>query len=146
MLSDVSEEGIASIFRVEEKRRKSGSEEPALPSGCGLSHQSKTPSYIKTGRKGRREVGHMGNNREERVGSVGMGEQVVGSRKRVRVGIGSLSVVGMPGLPSEHSTSSLGTNPPRVHRIYMFHCCICRLLISSSSCVTWGRAFVVPTG
>jgi hypothetical protein len=29
MLTDVSEERIASIFRVEEKRRKSASEEPA---------------------------------------------------------------------------------------------------------------------
>jgi hypothetical protein len=43
--TDVSEERIASISRVE----KSASEEPAWAGGCRLSHQSKTPSYIRTG-------------------------------------------------------------------------------------------------
>jgi hypothetical protein len=45
--TDVSEECIASNFKVE----KSASEEPAGADGCRLSHQSKIPSYIRTGRK-----------------------------------------------------------------------------------------------
>jgi hypothetical protein len=45
-LTDVSEERIASIFRVE----KSESGEPASADGCRLSHQSETTSYIITGR------------------------------------------------------------------------------------------------
>jgi hypothetical protein len=40
--TDVSEERIASIFKVE----KSASEEPPWAGGCRLSHQSKTPSYF----------------------------------------------------------------------------------------------------
>jgi hypothetical protein len=43
--TDVSEERIASIFRVE----KSASEGPAWSCGCRLSQQSKTPSYMRTG-------------------------------------------------------------------------------------------------
>jgi hypothetical protein len=46
--SDVSKELIASIFRVE----KSASENPASAGGCRLSHQSETPSYIRTGSEG----------------------------------------------------------------------------------------------
>jgi hypothetical protein len=42
VLTDVSEERIASIFRVE----KSASEEPVWPGGCRLSHQSEITSYI----------------------------------------------------------------------------------------------------
>jgi hypothetical protein len=47
-LTDVSEERIASIFRVE----KSASGEPASAGGCRLSHQSEISSYIRTGREG----------------------------------------------------------------------------------------------
>jgi hypothetical protein len=39
VLIDISEEGIASIFRVE----KSENEKQAWAGGCRLSHQSKTP-------------------------------------------------------------------------------------------------------
>jgi hypothetical protein len=46
--TDVSEELIAFIFRVE----KSASKEPARAGGCRLSHQLKTPSYIRAGREG----------------------------------------------------------------------------------------------
>jgi hypothetical protein len=53
-LTDVSEERIASIFRVE----KSASGEPAWAGGCRVSHQSEITSYIRTGREG---VGHMWN-------------------------------------------------------------------------------------
>jgi hypothetical protein len=75
MWTDVSEERIASIFRVE----KFASEEPAWAGCCGLGHQSKTPSYIRIGKEGEwatREI-----NREERGrvcrGQVGRpGEQV----------------------------------------------------------------------
>jgi hypothetical protein len=45
--TDVSEERIASILGVE----KSASKEPAWAGGCRLSYQSKTPSYIRTGRE-----------------------------------------------------------------------------------------------
>jgi hypothetical protein len=45
--TDVSDERIASIFGVE----KSASEEPTWAGDCRLSHQSKTPSYIRTGRE-----------------------------------------------------------------------------------------------
>jgi hypothetical protein len=44
VLTDVSEEHIASIFRVE----KSASEEPVSAGGCRLSHQSEITSYIRT--------------------------------------------------------------------------------------------------
>jgi hypothetical protein len=44
--TNVSEERIASIFRVD----KSTSEEPAWARSCRLSYQSKTTSYIRTGR------------------------------------------------------------------------------------------------
>jgi hypothetical protein len=47
-LTDVLEERIASIFKVE----KSASEEPASAGGCRLTHQSETTSYIRTGREG----------------------------------------------------------------------------------------------
>jgi hypothetical protein len=52
--TDISEERIASIFRVQ----KSASEESAWAGGCGLSHQSKTTSKKKKsdGERG----GHMG--------------------------------------------------------------------------------------
>jgi hypothetical protein len=50
--TDVSEEHVAPIFRLE----KSASEEPASAGGCRLSHQPKTPSYIRT-RGGGRESG-----------------------------------------------------------------------------------------
>jgi hypothetical protein len=43
-LTDVSEEHIASIFRVE----KSASGEPASAGGCRLSPQSEKTSYIRT--------------------------------------------------------------------------------------------------
>jgi hypothetical protein len=46
--TDVSEERISSIFRVE----KSASGEPASAGGCRLSHQSETTSYIRTGTEG----------------------------------------------------------------------------------------------
>jgi hypothetical protein len=63
--TDVSEERIASIFRVE----KSASGEPVRAGGCRLSHQSETTSYIRTGRE--REYATWEYNREERsVGSV----------------------------------------------------------------------------
>jgi hypothetical protein len=52
--TDISEEHIATIFRVE----KSASEEPAWAGGRRLSHQSKTPSYIRT--EGGRESGPHG--------------------------------------------------------------------------------------
>jgi hypothetical protein len=42
VLTDVSEERIASIFRVD----KSASEKPVWPGGCRLSHQSEITSYI----------------------------------------------------------------------------------------------------
>jgi hypothetical protein len=42
VLTDVSEERIASIFRVE----KSTSEEPVWPGGCRLSHHSEITIYI----------------------------------------------------------------------------------------------------
>jgi hypothetical protein len=44
VLTDVSEERIASIFRVE----KSASEEPVRAGGCRLSHQSEITSYIRS--------------------------------------------------------------------------------------------------
>jgi hypothetical protein len=47
-LTDVLEERIASIFRVEE----SASGEPAWAGGCRLSQHLETTSYIRTGRKG----------------------------------------------------------------------------------------------
>jgi hypothetical protein len=50
VLNDVSEERIASIFRIE----KSVSEEPAWAGGCRLSHQSEITSYIRT-EQGERE-------------------------------------------------------------------------------------------
>jgi hypothetical protein len=43
VLTDVSEERIASIFRVE----KSGSEESVWAGGCRLSHQSEITTYIR---------------------------------------------------------------------------------------------------
>jgi hypothetical protein len=46
-LTDVSDERIASIFRVE----KSGSGGPASAGCCRLSHQSETTSYTRTGRE-----------------------------------------------------------------------------------------------
>jgi hypothetical protein len=52
--TDLSEECIASIFRV----KKFASKEPAWAGGCRLSHQSKIPSY--ENREGG-IVGHMGN-------------------------------------------------------------------------------------
>jgi hypothetical protein len=58
--TDVSEERIASIFRVEKSTRQ----EPAWAGGCRLSHQSKTFSYIGTGREG--EWATWGISREER--------------------------------------------------------------------------------
>jgi hypothetical protein len=64
-LTDVSEERIASIFRIE----KSASGEPASAGGCRLNHQSETTSYIRTGRDGEYAIWEI--NREERgVGSV----------------------------------------------------------------------------
>jgi hypothetical protein len=42
VLTDVLEERIASIFRVE----KSASEEPVWPGGCRLSHQLEITSYM----------------------------------------------------------------------------------------------------
>jgi hypothetical protein len=63
--TDVSEKRIASIFRVE----KFASEEPAWAGGCRLSHHSKTPSYIRTGREGEWTTWEI--NREER-GRVGL--------------------------------------------------------------------------
>jgi hypothetical protein len=70
--SDVSKEHIASIFRAE----KSASEELAWVGGCRLSHQSKTPSYVRTGKEGEWATWEI--NREERgvEGSLEMGEQV----------------------------------------------------------------------
>jgi hypothetical protein len=62
-LTDVSEERIVSIFRVE----KSASGEPAWAGGCRLSHQSETTSYIRTGREGDYATGESS---ERRVGSV----------------------------------------------------------------------------
>jgi hypothetical protein len=47
-LTDVSEERIVFILRVEE----TASGEPASAGGCRLSHQSETTSYIRTGREG----------------------------------------------------------------------------------------------
>jgi hypothetical protein len=47
-LTDVLEECVASIFRVE----KSASGEPASAGGCRLSHQSEITSYIRTAREG----------------------------------------------------------------------------------------------
>jgi hypothetical protein len=63
--TDVSEESISSIFRVE----KSASGEPAWAGGYKLSHQSETTSYIRTGREG--EYATWEYNRMERdVGSL----------------------------------------------------------------------------
>jgi hypothetical protein len=45
--TDVSEEHISSIFRVE----KSASKEPAWAGSCRLSNHLKIPSYIRTGRE-----------------------------------------------------------------------------------------------
>jgi hypothetical protein len=59
VLTDVSEECIGSIFRVE----KSTSGEPASAGGCRLSQQLETTNY--KNREGG-SVGHMGTNREER--------------------------------------------------------------------------------
>jgi hypothetical protein len=47
-LPNISEEHVASIFRVE----KSVSREPVSAGGSRLSHQSETTSYIRTGREG----------------------------------------------------------------------------------------------
>jgi hypothetical protein len=58
--TDVSEERITSIFRVE----KPSSEEPAWAGGCRLGHQSKTPSYMRRGRDGEWVTWEI--NREER--------------------------------------------------------------------------------
>jgi hypothetical protein len=68
--TDVSEERIASTFRVE----KSMSEEPAWAGGCRLSHQSKTPSYIITGRA--EEGPHEKSVDRRGEGSVEMGQQI----------------------------------------------------------------------
>jgi hypothetical protein len=46
-LTDVSEESIASISRIE----KSASGEPASAVGCRLSHQSETSSYTEQGER-----------------------------------------------------------------------------------------------
>jgi hypothetical protein len=46
-ITDVSEERIASIFRV----KKSASGEPASAGGCRRSHKLETSSYIRTGRE-----------------------------------------------------------------------------------------------
>jgi hypothetical protein len=51
-LTDVSEERIASIFRVEE----SASGEPASAGGCRLSYQSERTSYIRRGTEGGKNV------------------------------------------------------------------------------------------
>jgi hypothetical protein len=71
--TDVSEKHIASIFRVE----KSASEEPAWAGGCRLSHQSKTPRYIRIGREGQEAAWKSIERRG--VGSVEMGERVAES-------------------------------------------------------------------
>jgi hypothetical protein len=67
-LTDVSEERIAFIFRVE----KSTSGEPTSACGCRLSHQSETTSYIRTER-GR--IGHMGNQKRGEGYGLGEGQQ-----------------------------------------------------------------------
>jgi hypothetical protein len=81
--TDVSEERIASIFRVV----KSASEEPAWAGGCRLSYQLKTPSYIRTGSEGESATWEMNREERGREGSVEMGEQVAGhSRYRIVTG------------------------------------------------------------
>jgi hypothetical protein len=70
-LTDVSEERIAYIFRVE----KSASGEPARAGGCRLSHQLEISSYVGTGREG--EYATWETNREERGGVCGAGQQQV---------------------------------------------------------------------
>jgi hypothetical protein len=77
--TDVSEERIASIFRVE----KSASEEPGGASGCRLATSRKLPTICElVGR----ESGHKGINREGR-GRVCGGQQVAGEN-RYRIGRG----------------------------------------------------------
>jgi hypothetical protein len=95
--TNVSEEFIDSIFRVE----KSAIEEPTRAGSCGLSCQSETTSYIRTGRE--REWAKWEINSEERggQGSVEMVEQVAGrsrywsvsggARKGYWLGIGPIA-------------------------------------------------------
>jgi hypothetical protein len=80
---DVSEERIASIFRVD----KSAIEEPAWAGGCRLSHQSKTPSYIRKRMEGGWAAWDI--NRKERDRACRDGW--AGSREPARAGIWSLS-------------------------------------------------------
>jgi hypothetical protein len=75
-LTDVSEESIASIFRV----RKSASWEQASASSCRLSHQSETTSYKRTWTEG--EYGTWEINRDER-GRVSFEGQQAGSRGKM---------------------------------------------------------------
>jgi hypothetical protein len=62
--ADISEEHIAN-------------KEPAWAGGCRLSHQSKTPSYIRTGREGEWATWEI--NKEERGRVCGDGEQLAES-------------------------------------------------------------------
>jgi hypothetical protein len=68
VLTDVSEELIASIFRV----AKFACEALALAGGCRLSHQWEITSIVRTEQSERGNVGHIGNSR-----SVGGGGGVV---------------------------------------------------------------------
>jgi hypothetical protein len=67
VLTDVSEERIASVFRVE----KSAHEEPAWAGGCRLSHQLEITSYIRT-EQGERECRSHEKSTEELVGVLGL--------------------------------------------------------------------------
>jgi hypothetical protein len=83
--TDVSEDRIASIFRVE----KSASEEPAWAGSCRTDSQSKTPSYIWAGG----ESGHKGIIKK-RGGRVCGGQQVAGENL-YRIGRGEIQGYGV---------------------------------------------------
>jgi hypothetical protein len=100
--TDVSEERIASIFRVE----TSASEDPAWAGGCRLSASRKQP-----GQEGR-ESGPQGKSIGRGEGNVvGMGQQVAGQSRYRSVSGGG----GKECLPSGHWSNSLGTRLPSVH-------------------------------
>jgi hypothetical protein len=101
--TDVSEECIPSIFKVE----KGVSEEPAWADGCRLSCQSKTTSYIRTGKEGEWATWEISSEKRGGKESVEMGEHVAG-QSRYR----NLSRGNKEGLPSGHWSSSLGTKLP----------------------------------
>jgi hypothetical protein len=124
--TDVSEERIASIFRVE----KSASEEPAWAGGCRLSASRKHQLY--KDREGGR-VGHMGNQYWEARGNVVERGEQVGGQCRYR----SVSGRNEEGLSNGHWPNSLGTRLPRVHgRAWPFRSGV-RFLVGAVERLPW---------